>query len=163
MIALMKSLKVLAFNSFARLFTWDTKELRLIKQNVDKLVLDSEKIIRVHTNDNYKNKLLEADVEKQFDDLIKSSFIERYPHNCILISFRDPNERKLIGDVTYRLRTADGHITQENMFTVSRPFYGNCVYRGTPDKYTAEPTGNFKIHPYFHDYGMFLWRSLMKN
>jgi len=117
----------------------------------------------MHTNDKYKNKLLEVDINDDFGDLIKSSFIERYHPNCILISFRDLNERKLIGDVTYRLRTADGYITQENMFTFSRPLYGDCVYRGTPDKYTAEPTENFKIHPYFHDYGMFLWRSLMKN
>jgi hypothetical protein len=144
----MDSLKVIALNSFISSFSWNTDELRAIKRN-------AKQMITIDCNNYYKNKLFEADINGQFKEKILSSFIKVNKNSSILISFRDPNDRIVNGDITYTIHTA-------NLFGISRHPYNTNTYGGTPDNYTVDTEG-YDVPSYFKDYGMFLWRTLIKD
>jgi len=146
----MDSLKVIALNSFISSFSWNADELCAIKRN-------AKQMITIKCNNYYKNKLFEADINGQFKEKILSSFIKVDKNSSILISFRDPNERMVIGDITYKVHGA-------NLFGISRYPYNINTYEGTPDNiYRIRYAQGYDVPPDFKDYGMFLWRTLIKD
>jgi len=145
----MDSLKVLALNSFISSFSWNADELCAIKRN-------AKQMITTDCNNYYKNKLFEADINGQFKDKILSSFIKVDKDARILISFRNPDHIVRNGDITYKIYTA-------NLFGITLHPYNVNTYAGKPNNYIIRYTQGYDVPSDFEDYGMFLWRTLMKN
>lgn len=148
----MTSLKVAALNSFINSFTWTVDELNMIKQN-------AEKMIGVYWNSYYKGKLLDADVDGKFMDKIMSSFIKIDISSYLMIDFRSPNGIEIGNKIRYDLFMGNGIHT---VFRISQ-CYDTCSYSGTPDDYQITYGKDNNVPSDFREYGMFIWRTLIKN